>query len=322
MPVTETRTPNEAAVDVTGLAKVYGERRAVDGLELVLQRGSVVGLVGPNGAGKTTALRMLLGLIQRDGGSGTVLGSNLDDHIGYLPKVGALIEGPAFTPSLSARKNLLVLTRLVGLPDSRADDVLAQVELSDRAKDKVKTYSLGMRQRLGIAASLLTDPELLVLDEPTNGLDPAGIREVRDLLRQLADEGVSVLVSSHLLAEIEAICDHVVLINQGQVGYSGTVKGMIGGQVAQVVARPADPDRLTDLAAVAARFGETTTNDDGTVSFEGEQDVAAQLNQAAFDAGVLLSGLGILRPTLEQAFFALTEKSPAQAASPQEEGES
>lgn len=297
----------QLAVDVTGLTKVYGTRRVVDSLDLKIRSGSICGLVGPNGAGKTTAIRMVLGLIQRDGGDGHVLGCQLDDRIGYLPKVGALIEGPAFTPSLSARKNLLVLTRLIGIPDTRADEVLEQVGLGDRMTDKAKTYSLGMRQRLGIAAALLTSPDLLVLDEPTNGLDPAGIREVRDLLRSLADSGVAVLVSSHLLGELQAICDDVVLINNGQVGYSGSVQGIIASQTAQVIARPADPAQLDKLRAVAEQFGEVTVFDNGTVGFEGEQDQAGQLNRAAFDAGVLLSGLGVLRPTLEQAFFAMTE---------------
>jgi ABC-2 type transport system ATP-binding protein len=246
-------------------------------------------------------------LIGRDAGDGLVLGHQLDDRIGYLPKVGALIEGPAFTPSLSARKNLLVLTRLIGMPDTRADEVLAQVGLGDRGKDKAKTYSLGMRQRLGIAAALLTSPELLVLDEPTNGLDPAGIREIRDLLRELADSGVAVLVSSHLLAEMQMICDDLVLLDSGKVGYSGSVQGIIDGQSSQVVARPANPAQLEQLRSVAESFGAVTVFDNGTLGFDGEQEQAGQLNQAAFEAGVLLSGLGIVRPTLEQAFFAMTE---------------
>jgi ABC-2 type transport system ATP-binding protein len=298
---------SDLAVDVSGLTKIYGKTRVVDGLDLKLRRSTVCGLVGPNGAGKTTALRMLLGLIRHDEGDGEVLGSRLDDHIGYLPRVGALIEGPAFTPSLSARRNLLVLTRIAGLPDSRADDVLGQVGLAGREGDKVKAYSLGMRQRLGIAAALLTQPELLVLDEPTNGLDPAGIREIRDLLQQLAANGVSVLVSSHLLSEVEEMCHDLVLINKGRVGYSGTLSGLIDRQRTIVVARPADSAQLASLLRVAERFGDASAADDGTVRFEGEQDTAAQLNRAAFEAGVLLSGLGILRPTLEEAFFAMTD---------------
>jgi ABC-2 type transport system ATP-binding protein len=306
--MTSIQATDNLAVAVRGLTKVYGDRRAVDALDLQLQPGSVCGLVGPNGAGKTTAIRMLLGLIRHDEGEGTVLGADLEDHIAYLPRVGALIEGPAFTPSLSARNNLRVLARLSGLPDSRVDEVILQVGLGGREKDKVKKYSLGMRQRLGIAAALLTSPELLVLDEPTNGLDPAGIREIRDLLRSLADQGVSIVVSSHLLLEVEAICDHLVLIDEGMVSYAGTVKGITQGQTSRVVARPADSGQLEALRDVAGRFGEVTVNEDGTVAFDGEQDLAAQLNRAAFEAGILLSGLGILRPTLEQAFFAMTEK--------------
>ena len=298
---------SQLAVDLTGLTKVYGTRPVVSSLDLRIRKGSICGLVGPNGAGKTTAIRMVLGLIQRDGGQGHVLGSDLDDRIGYLPKVGALIEGPAFTPSLSARKNLLVMSRLIGLPDSRADEVLEQVGLADRAKDKAKSYSLGMRQRLGIAAALLTSPELLVLDEPTNGLDPAGIREIRDLLRRLANSGVAVLVSSHLLGELEAICDDVVVINNGVVSYSGSVSGIIGSQTAQVIARPADPSQMDQLRSVAERFGPATVFDNGTIGFNGDQEQAGQFNKAAFEAGIVLCGLGILRPSLEQAFFAITE---------------
>jgi ABC-2 type transport system ATP-binding protein len=210
-------TPALAAVTASGLTKRYGGRVAVDRVDFELPAGVVSGFVGPNGAGKTTTIRMLLGLIRPSEGAAKVLGQAISDPTKYLPRVGALIEAPAFYPTLSGRRNLEVLTRLARLNRSRIAEVLELVGLSDRGNDLVRSYSLGMKQRLGVAAALLREPELVILDEPANGLDPAGIREIRLLLRGLADRGITVFVSSHLLAEIQTICDHLVMIDRGRI---------------------------------------------------------------------------------------------------------
>ena len=222
-----TEADDAHAVVTRGLTKRFGKRLAVDGLDLLIPAGSITGFVGQNGAGKTTTIRMLLGLIRPSAGTGTVLGHPLG-HAREYPRVGrALIEGPTFYPTLSGRENLLVLARLGGIVNRRVDEVLERVGLGPRALDPFRTYSLGMRQRLGIGAVLLPKPELLVLDEPTNGLDPHGIAEIRAMLRSFADEGMTVFVSSHLLAEIQQICEHLVVIDAGRLLFQGGVAELL-----------------------------------------------------------------------------------------------
>src|SRR5829696_6130350 len=200
------------ALSVTGLTKRYGGRTAVDDLDIELPTGVVAGFVGPNGAGKTTTMAMLLGLVRPTAGTGTVLGSSLEDTSSYLGRVGALIEAPAFWPGLTGVENLRVLATLGGHHPSRIPELLALVGLSARATDRVGQYSFGMKQRLGIASALLGDPALLVLDEPTNGLDPVGINEMREFIRGVADGERTVLVSSHILSELEQVCDWLIVI--------------------------------------------------------------------------------------------------------------
>jgi ABC-2 type transport system ATP-binding protein len=226
------------AVAARRLTKRYGERMAVDRADFELPRGVVSGFVGPNGAGKTTTIQMLLGLVRPTAGSAEVLGSPVGHPPGYLGRVGALIEAPSFYPTLSGRRNLQVLARLGGIARSRIEEVLALVELSDRADDRIHSYSLGMRQRLGVAAALLPEPEFVILDEPTNELDPPGIREMRALLRGLARRGITVFVSSHLLAEIEAICEHLVLITRGRIVFQGAVGELLAVRRAELLATP------------------------------------------------------------------------------------
>ncbi len=221
------------AVVTLGLTKEFGDRRVVDSLDLTIPSGSVCGFVGPNGAGKTTTIRMLLGLIRPTSGEGQILDGDIRFPSSYLARVGALIESPAFYPALSGRDNLVVLTRLGQLPSSTIDNVLERVGLADRSADRFSRYSLGMKQRLGIAAALLADPSLLILDEPTNGLDPAGIVEMRTLIRSLADEGMTIFVSSHLLSEIGHICDHVVMIRSGRNVFQGSVDELRGMRSAE-----------------------------------------------------------------------------------------
>ena len=221
----------ELAVDITGLRKSYRKnlrakpRPALDGLDLHIEGGGRVhGFLGPNGSGKTTTLRVLLGLIRADAGEVRLGGHRVPEHLpAAMPTVGSLIEEPKFFRPFTGRRNLELLSDVADLPRTRIDEVLETVGLADRAGERVKGYSLGMRQRLGIAAALLKSPSLLILDEPSNGLDPAGIREIRTLMRTLADSGVTILVSSHLLAEVQQVCDEVTIISHGKVVRSGPV---------------------------------------------------------------------------------------------------
>lgn len=295
-------------VVASGLTKVYGERRAVDAVDFELPAGVVGGFVGPNGAGKTTTIGMLLGLIRPTGGTGEVLGEPVGRPSAYLPRVGALIETPAFYPTLSGRRNLEVLTRLGRLGRGRIAEVLALVGLSDRGDDPVRTYSLGMRQRLGVAAALLPDPDLVILDEPANGLDPAGIREIRSLLRVLADHGTTVFVSSHLLAEIQAICDYLVMIDQGQIVFQGLIDQLLAAQRSELVAIPEHTADLARLVEVCAAGGYPAQIDRDAIRARAPESWAAELNRRAMAAGITLRGLRTTRPSLEDAYFSMTDQ--------------
>jgi ABC-type multidrug transport system ATPase subunit len=216
-PTQEVRSVVDTLIQTRGLTKRYGKKIvAVENLDLTEKRGEVYGFLGPNGAGKTTTLRMLLGLIRPSSGTATVLGEGPGVPAG-LAKVGALVESPAFYPYLLGRDNLRVMSRYAGAPRSRSPGVLEQVELSGRAKDKFRKYSMGMRQRLGVAAALLKDPELLILDEPTNGLDPKGMADMRALVRRLEQGNRTVLLSSHLLGKVEQPCDRAGVIQRGKL---------------------------------------------------------------------------------------------------------
>jgi ABC-2 type transport system ATP-binding protein len=297
------------AIHLDSLTKTYGTRKAVDGLSFSVRPGAICGFVGPNGAGKTTTIRMLLGLITPTTGTATILGHSIDEPASYLSRVGAMIEGPAFYPSLSASQNLDVLARLGGINRERVSWCLDQVDLADRAEDPFKSYSLGMKQRLGIAAALLPDPELLVLDEPTNGLDPTGIREVRILLRSLADRGTTVLVSSHLLEELQQICDDVVIISEGRLLFAGAVGELVVSQAADLVAVPEKPDDLDRLIALCARAGyAATSNGDGRLHVAAPSPWAGEFNRVAMADGITLVELGTTKQSLEDVFFELTEE--------------
>jgi ABC-2 type transport system ATP-binding protein len=295
-------------VSTTGLSKRFDQRAVVDELALAIPSGSVCGFVGPNGAGKTTTIRMLLGLIRPSSGSGFVLGGDLSDPPSYLDNVGALIESPAFYPQLSGRDNLRVLVRLGRISTRPIDDVLGRVGLAERAGDRYRTFSLGMKQRLGIAAALLVSPELLVLDEPTNGLDPAGILEMRGLIRSLADDGITVFVSSHLISEIEHICDHVVMIQAGRTVYQGPVAELRAQQGSDIVARPEYVHELDQLAALLKTAGYEVhiEPDEQAVVVQTGVDGAGAVNREAMNGGVTLKYLAERHRSLEDAFFELT----------------
>src|SRR5579863_212069 len=247
------------AVSTTGLTKRFGDRTVVNDVGLAIPLGSVCGFVGPNGAGKTTTIRMLLGLIRPTAGRGEILGGSLTKPASYLHKVGALIEAPAFYPQLSGRDNLKALARLGRLDVGGVGPALARAGLTERADDKYRSYSLGMKQRLGIAAALLPSPELLILDEPTNGLDPAGIVEMRALIRSFADDGITVLVSSHLISEIEQICDYIVMIRAGKLVHQGAVADLRADQHPDYLLAPEHDEDTQQLAKVLEAAGCTVT---------------------------------------------------------------
>jgi ABC-2 type transport system ATP-binding protein len=296
------------AVSTSGLTKRFGDRTVVDGVALSIPSGSVCGFVGPNGAGKTTTIRMLLGLVRPTVGSGSILGGSLTDPATYLHKVGALIESPAFYPQLSGRDNLKALARLGQLPVSIVVPALERAGLSARANDRYRSYSLGMKQRLGIAAALLADPELLILDEPTNGLDPAGIVEMRGLIRSFADDGMTVLVSSHLISEIEQICDYVVMIRAGRLVHQGSVAELRAAQQPDVLLAPEHDQDAERLAKILQAAGCTVTTGlaEAAVVVEASDLSAADLNRLAGGNGITLRQLSERTRSLERAFFALT----------------
>ena len=294
------------AISVRDLSKKYGERMAVSHINFDVPLGTVCGFVGPNGSGKTTTMRMLLGLISHTGGEGQILDASIDQPEKYLSRVGAMIEGPAFYPALTGAENLKVLATLGGFPIDRVQTLLEQVGLGDRAKSKFKTYSLGMKQRLGIAAALLPNPKLLMLDEPTNGLDPEGIQEVRALLRSLADNGTTVFVSSHLLSELEIISDYLVMLRKGEVVFSGKIEELLLAQQHVIIAKGQNHADLEKILSLATGMGHSATIRNNEVHIQANADWAATLNHAAFDAGITLAQLSPQVPNLEETFFEMT----------------
>jgi ABC-2 type transport system ATP-binding protein len=316
------RPAGAVAVLTTGLTKRFGDRVVVDDVALAIPSGSVCGFVGPNGAGKTTTIRMLLGLVRPTSGSGTILGGSLAEPATYLHKVGALIEAPAFYPQLSGRENLKVLARLGQLPLAAVEPALDRSGLLARAGDRYRSYSLGMKQRLGIAAAMLAGPELLILDEPANGLDPAGIVEMRSLIRSFAEDGITVLVSSHLISEIEQICDYVVMIRAGRLVHQGSVDVLRATQQAEFWAAPehdADRERLAGLLQQAG-CAVTPGDAEGVLLIRECALGAAEVNRLAADHGITLRQLAERTRSLERAFFALTGSKSADVPDGQEMG--
>jgi ABC-2 type transport system ATP-binding protein len=280
----------------------------VDSLSLEVPAGVVAGFIGPNGAGKTTTMAMLLGLVAPTAGSAMVLGSSLSDPASYLGRVGALIETPAFWPGLTGIENLRVLARLGGHDPNRIPEVLDLVGLDGRGGDRFGHYSLGMKQRLGIAAALLGDPELLVLDEPTNGLDPAGINEIRQFILELADGERTVLVSSHILSELEHVSDWLIVINDGALLYQGPADSFLGRVPTTIALAPEHPGDLDRLAALIRSDGHEPRREDVELTVPVDEhdarSVAAALNKAAVAHGIVLAELHTRRPSLESQYLA------------------
>ena len=294
------------AIHLDELSKEFSGVKAVDGLTFDVQSGVVAGLLGPNGAGKSTTIRMLLGLIRPSSGSASVMGTSIEHPAAYAKRIGALIEAPAFYPKLTGRANLRTLAALEGQPRERIDEVLEIVGLDRRSDDQVREYSLGMKQRLGIASALLRDPDVLILDEPANGLDPAGIVEIRELLRALASEGKTVLVSSHLLAEIQAMVDQVVIINKGRLVFEGGLVGLLEEASREVVAVPERAEDLDRLHRILVSAGYDASVDGGAVHVHGAVDAAGELNRIAITNGVTLAELRVHAEDLEDVFLRMT----------------
>ena len=301
-------------VATSGLTRRFGAVTAVDHLSVELQEGGVIGLLGPNGAGKSTLIRMLLGLVQPTEGGATVLGASIRSPERYAARVGALVEDPAFMPGLSARANLRSLAELRGLPSSRVGEVLNVVGLAGRDREPVRNFSLGMKQRLGIAFALLPDPELLILDEPTNGLDPAGIVEIRELLPGFGHEDRTVLVSSHLLAEVEAMCDHAVVIRFGKLMFAGSMERLLAHARAGIdIATERAEDAEALLAILRGAGWEAEAAGDG-ILVRADADRAADLNRVAAAAGYTLRRLAVTQDNLESIFLAMTEQPKKEVA--------
>ncbi len=304
-----------SAVSLRALTKRYGDRVAVDALTIEVPTGVVAGFVGPNGAGKTTTMAMLLGLVAPTEGNGSVLGEPLDDPASFLGSVGALIEGPAFYPGLTGAQNLAVLATAAGHDADQVRGLLELVGLADRGDDRFRGYSFGMKQRLGIAGALLGDPRLLILDEPINGLDPAGVREMRGLIGRLASEERTVLVSSHVLAELEQVCDWLIVIDGGRLVFQGPAADVLDGDDASLTVapeRPGDLDRLRDVLATAGHDSEIGGERlKVTINGADPRALAAAVNRAAGASGIVLAELSVSRTSLEDRYLSMVDDEGA-----------
>jgi ABC-2 type transport system ATP-binding protein len=287
-------------IEVENLSKRFGKTQAVAGLSFRVEPGTITGFLGPNGAGKSTTLRSVLGLVHPDAGSTVVLGVPYRQLDRPLHRVGAVLEASEVHPGRTGRNHLRVLAAAAGLPLSRVDEVLSLVELTAGAKRRVKGYSLGMRQRLGLAAAMLGDPEVLVLDEPANGLDPAGIRWLRDLLRALAAEGRTILVSSHVLAEVAQTVDRVVIIHRGRLIQQASIAEVLAGAQGATRVRTPDAARLRELLAAE---GVDVNEADGVLLVDLQPE---RVGEIAAQHGVVLHELTVERATLEEVFLELT----------------
>jgi ABC-2 type transport system ATP-binding protein len=309
------QTDTVAAIETRGVTKRFGARAAIDGVDLYVPRGSAFGFLGPNGAGKTTMIRMLLGLTRASAGSMSVLGRPLPaERAQALRRVGAIVEEPRFHPNLTGRENLRIVAAVRG-PEAHARiaPALARVGLAERADEKVKKYSLGMRQRLGVARCLLADPLLLILDEPTNGLDPGGIQEFREMIRTMVEqENRTVFLSSHLLDEVEKICDAAAIVDRGKVIAQGPIAELARGGDGvrnELIVGVDDVERALGALQGSELVHEARRSDEGLrVVLSGEMESAAQLNAALVGVGVGVMRLEPVRQSLEQRFLEVTSR--------------
>lgn len=307
--------PQATPIEVRGLVKRYGEIVAVDDVDLTVEVGDVFGYLGPNGAGKTTSLRMMLGLIRPTAGSVRLFGRDPQLSVRALEGVAGFVEAPSFYPYLNGRRNLELFAALdQGDSASRIEESLEIVGMRDRAKDRVGGYSHGMRQRLGIAAALLRQPKLLLLDEPATGLDPGGMRDMRDLIRELSARGMTVLLSSHLLAEVEELCNRVAIVRSGRLAYQGSLEELRQQAGEGYRLRTTDEGRARAVAAAQPGIADVVAGDGGTTFSARDEAAVGALSLALAEAGALVFELSPRHASLEDLFFRLTEGDPPAAA--------
>lgn len=297
----------ETILTINNLTKKYGKLTAVKDLSFTIHKGNVYGILGPNGSGKSTTLGIVLNVVNRTTGDFHWFDGEISTHEA-LKKVGAIIERPNFYPYMTAYQNLKLVCKIKGVDYSKIDEKLEIVGLLERKDSKFKTYSLGMKQRLAIASALLNDPEILILDEPTNGLDPQGIHQIRSLIKQIASDGTTILLASHLLDEVEKVCSHVVVLRKGEKLYSGRVDEMISSHGFFELKTDKSSELKTFLEAHSG-FGKITEEDDIITAFLTEPMDASEFNKLMFEKGIVLSQLVKRKESLEEQFLQLTDNN-------------
>lgn len=299
----------EPILTVDNLTKKFGPLTAVKNLSFTIEKGNVYGILGPNGSGKSTTLGIVLNVVNRTEGSFRWFDGNTTTHQA-LKKVGAIIERPNFYPYMSAVQNLKLVCRIKEVSQDRIEEKLRLVGLWERRDSNFKTFSLGMKQRLAIASALLNDPEILILDEPTNGLDPQGIHQIRELIKEIASKGTTILLASHLLDEVEKVCTHVVILRKGENLYDGTVDGMLASH-GYFELRAADPERLKKFLEAHNSFSGIDSENGLLTAYLAEPMDASTLNQLCFENGIVLSQLVKKKESLEQQFLSITNNQDA-----------
>lgn len=296
----------ETILSLKNLHKKFGHIHAVNDLSFDIKKGNVYGILGPNGSGKSTTLGIILNVVNKTSGSFSWYDGNLTTHQA-LKKVGAIIERPNFYPYMTAIQNLELVCKIKEIPFDRIAEKLKIVNLYERRNSKFSTFSLGMKQRLAIASALLNDPEILILDEPTNGLDPQGIHEIRVLIKEIAQTGTTILLASHLLDEVEKVCSHVVVIREGIKLYSGTVDEMVASHGLFEVKTDSDTEKLIELLTKFEGISAIKTEDDKLIATLSKPVSASEINSYLFQNGIVLSHLVKRKPSLEQQFLMLTK---------------
>jgi ABC-2 type transport system ATP-binding protein len=299
----------ETILTISNLDKKFGKVHAVKNVSFEIQKGNVYGILGPNGSGKSTTLGIVLNVVNKTSGSYSWFNGTMETH-DALKKVGAIIERPNFYPYMSAYDNLKLVCKIKGAAEHKIYEKLELVGLLERKDSKFRTFSLGMKQRLAIASALLSDPEILILDEPTNGLDPQGIRQIRDIIKQIAAMGTTILLASHLLDEVEKVCSHVVVLRKGEMLYSGTVNGMISNE-GFFELQAADNNALKTILLQHPAISKIEDNDEKLTAYLKEPLDSASLNRYLFEKGIYLSHLVSRKHSLEEQFLQLTSNKPS-----------